>query len=398
MRLSTPLGPVGRWAEYRRRQREVLRGATGAHHESDPPAPEPTPAPAFGVAGVPLSRHSPFYLGFYGALGALVAIGLWTALGQLTTVLTILLISFFLTLALNPIVEALTARGLRRGLAVLVVFIGATVVFVLLGMLVIPPVVTQGTDLAGQVPGYVQHVLDSGWVRRLDRNYHVVDKIQQELTNKATDQTFISQVLGGIFGVGRVVLNGVFQAFTILVLTLYFLGSLPRMKRAAYAVVPASRRERVESLSEAIMRRTGSYAVGQVAVASVNGFMSWVMMMIVGIPYAAVLAVAVGFLGLVPMVGATLGAIVVATVAFFDDPTKAIIAIVYYIVYQQVENYVVMPRIMSSTIAVPGAVTVVAALTGGTLLGVLGALIAIPVAAGLLLLYDEVLLPRQERA
>jgi len=395
MRLSTPLGQVRRWGEYRRRQRSLLHDASVSHHESDRPSSEP--GAAYGTLGTPINRHSPFYLGFFGALGALLAISLWTALGQLATVATILLVSLFLTLALDPIVEGLVARGLRRGWAVLTVFVGAIAVFTLLGMLVIPPVVTQGGDLAQQTPGYVQHLVGSRWVQRLDQHYHVVAKLQQELSNKVTDQAFISDVLGGILGVGRVVLTGVFQTFTVLVLTLYFLTSLPRMKRAAYAVVPASRRERVQTLSEEIMRRTGSYAIGQVAVASVNGFMSWIMMTIVGIPYAAVLAVAVGLLGLVPMVGATLGAVVVATVAFFDDPTKALVAIIYYVVYQQVENYVVMPRIMSSTVSVPGAVTVVAALVGGTLLGVLGALLAIPVAAGLLLLYDEVVIPRQDR-
>jgi predicted PurR-regulated permease PerM len=118
----------------------------------------------------------------------------------------------------------------------------------------------------------------------------------------------------------------------------------------------------------------------------------------VGIPYAAVLAVAVGFLGLLPMVGATLGAALVCTVALFDDPRKAVIALIYYVVYQQIENYVVAPRIMQRTVSVPGAVTVVAALAGAALLGILGALLAIPVAAGLLLLYEEVLVPRQRRA
>ncbi|HRA44651.1 MAG TPA: AI-2E family transporter, partial [Phycicoccus sp.] len=152
-----------------------------------------------------------------------------------------------------------------------------------------------------------------------------------------------------------------------------------------------------ESLSEEIMRRVGSYAIGQVAIATVNAIASWVMMTILDIPYAAVLAVAVGFLGLIPMVGATLGAAVVSTVAFFDEPRKAVIAIIYYVIYQQIENYLFVPRIMQRTVSVPGAVTVVAALTGGTLLGMLGALLAIPAAAGLLLLYEEVLVPRQQR-
>ena len=120
-------------------------------------------------------------------------------------------------------------------------------------------------------------------------------------------------------------------------------------------------------------------------------------MSLVGIPYAAVLAVAVGLLGLVPMVGASLGAGVVCLVAFFDEPRKALIALVYYVVYQQIENYAIAPRIMRQTVSVPGTVTVIAALAGGALLGVLGALLAIPVAAGLLLIYEEVLVPRQRQ-
>jgi predicted PurR-regulated permease PerM len=122
------------------------------------------------------------------------------------------------------------------------------------------------------------------------------------------------------------------------------------------------------------------------------------MMSIVGIPYPAVLAVTVGVLGLIPMVGATLGALVVVVVAIFDSWTSTIVVAVYYLVYQQVENYLIVPRVMNRTVAVPGAVTVIAALAGGTLLGILGALMAIPVAAGLLLIYQEVLLPRQEQS
>jgi len=152
------------------------------------------------------------------------------------------------------------------------------------------------------------------------------------------------------------------------------------------------------SLSEEIMRRVGSYAIGQVAVATINAVLSYVMMSIVGIHYAAVLAVVVGVLGLIPMVGASIGAALVCLVAVFDEPQKAVIALVYYVIYQQVENYVVAPKIMQRTISVPGAVTVIAALIGATLAGVLGALLAMPVAAGLLLIYEEVIVPRQRQA
>lgn len=351
----------------------------------------------FGQAGRPLNRQSPFYVGFVGAIGVLAAYALWQAVSSLGTVLSLLTVAFFLTLSLNPVVELLVRRGLRRGGAVAAVFALAVGAFVLLGFVVVPPVTQQAGELAQSAPHYVNDVLSNPRVQDIDQHYHVVDKIQEELNKRLTDGDFMSQVAGGVLGAGRIVAEGIFSTLTVLVLTLYFLSSLPTLKQAAYAVVPASRRPRVISLSEEIMRRVGSYAIGQVVVAAVNAFCAWIMMSIVGIPYAAVLAVAVGFLGLVPMVGATLGAVLVAVVAFFDDPTKAVIALVYFIVYQQTENYLVAPRIMQRTVSVPGAVTIVAALIGGTLLGMLGALLAIPAAAGLLLLYDEVLVPRQRR-
>jgi predicted PurR-regulated permease PerM len=361
------------------------------------PDTEPEPRGPFGRAGRPLNRQSPFYVGFVGAIGVLAAYGLWQAVSSLGTVLTLLTVAFFLTLSLNPVVELLVRRGLRRGGAVAAVFAMVVGVFVLLGFVVVPPVAQQATELAQSAPGYVNDVLSSPRVRDIDQHYHVVEKIQEEIDKRLTDGDFMSQVAGGVLGAGRVVAEGVFSTLTVLVLTLYFLSSLPTLKQAAYAVAPASRRPRVISLSEEIMRRVGSYAIGQVVVAAVNAFCAWIMMSIVGIPYAAVLAVAVGFLGLVPMVGATLGAVLVAVVALFDDPKKAVIALVYFVIYQQTENYLVAPRIMQRTVSVPGAVTIVAALIGGTLLGMLGALLAIPAAAGLLLLYDEVLVPRQRR-
>lgn len=433
MDVSRLWSPVTRWGDFRRRQLAALEesnriaarvsdadpagtGADGATRApaSAPPGPTadavaPTapppgeqgggfsPSNPYGVVGRPLNRHSPFYIGFFGATGALIALGLWQLAGRLTTTLTLLVVSLFLALALSPLVDGLVRQGLRRSGAVAIVFSGLLIVFGVIGALVIPPVVVEGAELAQQAPGYVEDLLDTGWVRRLDRSYDVIDTIQAELTARMSDQQFLQGVLGGILGAGRAVLSGAFHVFTVLVLTLYFLGSLPRVKQGAYALVHASRRARVVSLSEEIMRRVGSYALGQVAIATLNAVLSYVMMTIVGIPYAAVLAVTVGLLGLIPMIGATLGAVLVCIVAFFDEPNKALIAGIYYLVYQQLENYLVAPRIMQRTVSVPGPVTIVAALAGGALLGVLGALLAIPVAAGMLLLYEEVLVPRQNR-
>ena len=405
------------WFEFRRRQREILRASntptaqdngaeTDERIERDlltdalplgADAPESNTRRDYGTAGRPLNRQSPFYVGFVGAFGVLIAYGLYKALGQMTQVITLLVVAFFLTLALNPMVEALSRRGLRRALSVTIVFVGLIAVFTALGFVVVPPVAQQGTLLADNAPTILDDLLTNQFVQDFDSHYHVVDKLQVEVEKLVTDGNFMSGVFGGVLGAGKAVASGFFAFLTVLVLTLFFLSSLPKVKHAAYGMMPASRRPRFISLSEEVMRRVGSYAIGQVAVATINAVCSWIMMSIVGIRYAAVLAVVVGFLGLIPMVGASLGAAVVCLVALFDDPQKAAIALVYYVIYQQLENYVVAPKIMQRTISVPGAVTVVAALAGGTLLGVLGALLAIPVAAGLLLIYEEVLLPRQRQ-
>ena len=379
-----------RWIEFRKRQR-----ARVDEHVDHTPEPSPPPMPEAAPPASRVPALTPFRIGLAGGLGLLTAYALWQALGALDTVITLVAVSAFLTLALNPVVERLLRAGLSRAGAVTVVFVLVVVTFTILGLLVVPPVVTQSSELAETSPTILRDLMNQPWVRDVDATYHVLDKAAQEINKRLADGAFMSQVFGGVLGAGMALLSGVLSVFTVLVLTLYFLASLPTIKAAAYAMVPASRRGRVVVLSEEIMRRVGSYAIGQIAVATINACCSYVMMKIVGIPYAAVLAVLVGILGLIPMIGATLGAILVGIVALFWDPTKALIALVYFLVYQQIENYVISPRIMQRTVSVPGAVTIVAAMIGGALLGVLGALLAIPIAAGLLLLYEEVLVPRQ---
>lgn len=349
----------------------------------------------FGTPGRPLNRRSPFYIGFVAALGVFAAYGLMLAVTRISSVLILLVTSLFLALGLDPMVQWIQARGPRRGVAVAIVLVLVIGVFAGVLALIVPPVVIEATELAEQAPDLVNNLLQNDQLRRLDNQYGVVTTIEDELAKRVKDQGLWTSLFGGVFGAGKAVLSGFFSTFTVLVLTLYFLASLPTVKAATYRMVPRSRRQRVTFLSEEITRRVGGYFIGQLTVATINGVCTYILLKIIDIPYAAVLAVTVGLLGLVPMIGATLGAIVVLIVALFTSTTDAIIVGVYYVLYQQIENYVIAPRVMSRTVSVPGAVTVIAALVGATLLGVLGALMAIPVAAGLLLLYQEVLLPRQ---
>jgi predicted PurR-regulated permease PerM len=355
------------------------------------------PETEFGVPGAPLNRRSPFYIGLFGGLGVLVAYGFVQSLARLSQVLTLLAIALFLALGLDPVVRWLQRRGMRRGFAVLVVFVVVIAAFAGLLFALVPPLASQGAELANNAPSYVQNLLKNKQVRDFDNHYHVISKLQTEIKAKLSQGSLWTQVFGGVLGAGKAAISGAFSAFTVLVLTLYLTASLPAVKDACYRAVPASRRERVTNLSEEISRRVGGYVIGQIAIASTNAVCSYILLRILGLPYPEALAVTVGVLGLVPMIGASLGAVVVILVALFSSFTTALVAVAYYVIYQQVENYVIAPRVMRRTIAVPGAVTVIAALAGGTLLGVVGALMAIPAAAGLILLYHEVLVPRQQR-
>jgi predicted PurR-regulated permease PerM len=372
-------------------------GADDDAYDADGPRGAHAAGRRLGAPGRPMNRQSPFYLGFVGAIGVLVAYGLVTLVTRLSSVITLLTVSLFLALGLDPVVEWLRARGLERRWAVLVVFLGVIALFIGVVSLLVPPVVQEATQLAGQAPDLAQQLLRNPRLRALDDQYGLISRAQRELQTRLTSGQLWTTVFGGVLGAGKAVASGFFSAFTVLILTLYFLASLPLVKSSAYRLVPRTRRQRVTLLSEEISRRVGGYFMGQITVATINGACSYVMMKIVGIPYAAVLAVAVGVLGLIPMVGAILGAVLVVVVALFNSTTSAIVVAVYYVIYQQLENYFISPKVMQRTVSVPGAITVVAALAGGTLLGVLGALMAIPVAAGLLLVYQQVLVPRQEQ-
>ena len=192
-------------------------------------------------------------------------------------------------------------------------------------------------------------------------------------------------------------LGALFNTFIIVVLTMYFLASLPKTKAALYRLAPASRRDRVSELGDQIFRNIGGYVSGAFVVAMCAGISSLVFLFAVGLgKYAVALAFVVALLDVIPMIGATIGAVVVTAIGFATDPKIGLACLIFYIIYQQVENYAIYPRVMSKAVDIPGAVTVIAALVGAALLGVVGALLAIPTAAAILMLTKEVFIRRQD--
>ncbi|MFN8079216.1 MAG: AI-2E family transporter [Kineosporiaceae bacterium] len=355
------------------------------------------PSMRFGVPGLPVSRAHPFYIGFMGATGVLVASFLLGLLGRLTSVLTLVVIALFLALALDPLVRRLQGHGLSRGSAVALVFLGVVLLFVGFGFAIVPPLAAEAADITTALPGWVDDFQKTQWVIDLDKQFGIINTVTEQLKTRLANGETVVQLFGGVLGAGQAVISGAFSAFTVLVLTLYFTASLNTLTEAAYALVPASRRGRVRLIGDEIIRRIGGYTSGQVAVATINAAFTYIGLLVLGLPYALVLAITVGILGLIPMVGATIGALVIVVAALFQSWQAAVIVMIYYLIYQQVENYVIAPRIMSRTVNLPGFLAVIAALAGGALLGILGALIAIPIAASILLIVQEVIIPRQQR-
>jgi predicted PurR-regulated permease PerM len=347
----------------------------------------------FGRLGRPLRRDSPFMLGFLGALGVFLAWFLTQALLEARGVLVLILIALFLAIGLNPTVEWLTGHNMRRGAAIAIVFFGVIGAFVGFGFAVVPPVVEQSNAFVKELPSYLDDLRKNPTVRQFDDDYGVIERAQDYVTSGELGQ----RAFGGLLGVGRVVLNAVFGAFTVLIMTLYFLAALPSMKRQTYRLVPASRRERVTLLGDEVLARTGGFVSGALSVAFIAAFCSYVFLRIVDLPYAIALAVFVGLLDLIPLVGATIAAVVVSLIGFTESVGVGVACVIFYVAYQQFENYVVYPRVMRRAVDVPAPVTVVAVLLGGALLGVVGALIAIPVAAAVLLVVRQVAIPRMDQ-
>ena len=352
----------------------------------------------FGSMGAPLDQGHPFYFGFLVASGAVIAITLLRALASASQVFVLILISLFLAAGLNPAVNFFQRRGLKRVNAVALI-VAIVIGFVALFALVaIPPIVDQINLLVKNAPSLISGLKNNHTINHLNQNYGIIDSIQKKVTSSIHDGQFVVTAFGGVLGVGKAVISGVFAVLTILVLTLYFLASLPAVTSVAYRFVPASRRARVAGLSDAIIERIGIFVGGQATVALIAAIYILLVGFIIRMPYTTALALLVFFCGLIPLIGHILGLSIVTLMALTKSPTTAIIAFLAYILYIQVENYVIMPRIMRKSLSIPGIVTIIAALIGTSLLGLIGGLLAVPIAAAVLLIVDEVVFPKNDLA
>jgi predicted PurR-regulated permease PerM len=367
--------------------------STANDPERDPDADvDDTDENPYGVPGPPL-EHTPFYMGLLGGLGLFLAYWLATRLFIVSSVLILVLVALFLAAGLSPIVEYFIGRGLKRPWALLVVIAGVLVALALFVLAIVPVVTDQVKTITDNAPGWLDELTHNKQIQDLNDQYDIVTKAKDYIASG----DLARPVFGGALNVGLKVLSLLGNIFVVIVLTLYFLSALPKIKASIYQLAPASRRDRVSKLGDQIVRGIGGYVSGAFIIALCAGISTLVFLAVIGLGgYAVALALVVAILDVIPMIGATLGAIIVCAIAFATDPKLGLICVIFYVAYQQFENYVLYPRVMSRSVEIPGALTVIAALIGASLLGVIGALLAIPTAAAMLLLVREVWVKRQD--
>jgi predicted PurR-regulated permease PerM len=345
-----------------------------------------------------------FRLGLFGGLGVLVAVGIGGGLQVLGPIITYVGAALFLALGIDPAVSWLERHKLPRWLAILIVLVGILAVFAGLVLAIIPVIADQIGNLIKAAPDLIdtlinQKGLQSFWTDNLGW-LGTYNNAKDQVLGFFNDNlgTITTGVLNTVVGIA----TGAFGGVIVLILTLYFVASLSSIKRGLYQLIPATRREKFIDIAEQISQSVGNYVRGQVLLGLANGILTLIFMNVLGlilgdpIDYWALFAFLAFLFSLIPLVGTISGAVVITATIALVEPWPAVLVVgIYYLIYMQIEAYIFSPTIMNRAVKVPGVVVVVAALAGGTLLGILGALIAIPVAASILLIIKQVIVPRQ---
>jgi predicted PurR-regulated permease PerM len=304
--------------------------------------------------------------------------------------LTWLFIAIFLAVVLSRPVNFLN-QYMKRGFAIALVYLGMLAVVAGLAALLIPPIVNQVSDLANNAPKYAEDVRDyvekNETLRNINEDYDITEKLQEEaakLPSKA------GGAAGTLRDVGFGIVNRIFALVTILVLTAFLLAGGRKWVHDALALQPPDRAARLERVLNRMAAAVSGYVNGVLVIAAIDGVCAFIVMTILGVPFAAPLAITMGAFSLIPLVGATIGAVIVGVVTVFNDfPTDTIIWTIYAIIYQQFENNVIQPQVQRRTVQVNGFIVLVAVLFGSTLFGVLGALVAVPIAASIQIVIRE---------
>ncbi|HEY3941216.1 MAG TPA: AI-2E family transporter [Acidimicrobiales bacterium] len=342
---------------------------------------------ALGALGRPFNHRAPFFVGLTATFGVALAYEMFRAVADLSSVVIIIGLSLFIAIGLDPVIRFLVDRRIRRGVAVALVTLGFVLVVVGFVLAAVSPLTHEIQTLVKNYPRYRASLLaGKGWAGELVVKLHLTSYLKGKQLHVP---------IGGVFGAGKEILSVAVATISIVALTIFFLIALPGVKRLWLALVPRSRRVRTELLTDEVFGRVGGFMLGNLLTSAISGLGTYVWLVAFGVPYAVLLALVVALFDLIPMVGSTIAGVIVSAVALTKGLPVAIATVVFYVVYRYLEDYLLNPRVMKHTVKVSPGLTIIATLIGGSLLGLVGALVAIPVAATVHLLLDEVTIPRQ---
>ncbi len=342
-----------------------------------------------GSRGRRFNRRSPFYIGLTASAGVAVTYGAVQVLDSLSSVLVLIGVAFFLALGLEPAASWFVNRKLPRWAATTLVFVIFLAMMAAFVAAAIPPLAQQAGELIHQAPHYLQQAQDhSSAIGRLNDRFHLQQRITE--TVNGSGGSWVSEVVSA----GSAVFDAVGDSLIVIVLTVYFLVDMPRIRSNLYRLVPHTRRPRAILIGDEVFAKVGAYVLGNVLISVIAGAATFIWLAAFNVPYPLLLGIFVALFDLVPVVGSTIAGVVVAAVALTVSLPVCIGAIVFFVVFRLLEDYLLVPRIIGRAVKVPALITVVAVLIGGALLGIVGALVAIPIAAAVQLLTEEVLYPR----
>lgn len=345
------------------------------------------------LSGRPGSHRSPFVLGMAVAAGVAVVAGCVALILLAADALVLIALALFIAIGLEPAVAWLVRHGLRRWASVTLVSVGSIGLIIGFIAAVIPPLIAQGTAFASRAPAYLQALQDhNSAVGQLIGRFHLQQALDQMLNGGTVS------IVSGVLGAGVIVFNALFNVVAVIALTVYFLASFPQVRSALYRLVPKSRRPKTILIGDRIFEQMGGYVLGNVIISLIAGIVTLVWLLIFEVPYPLLLAIMVALLDLVPVIGSTVAGIVVSLVALTVSVPVLLATAAFFVLYQFVESYLLFPKIIGRVVDVPALVTLVAVLLGGVVFGIVGALMAIPIAAAILLVLREVLLPRLDQA
>jgi predicted PurR-regulated permease PerM len=384
---SSPLAEEG---HHRRIAQPHEDEAEGPVAEAEAKAAEiSTEAAPLGRPGRPLNRRSPFFIGMAGAAGVAVTVLAVELIIVAQETLVLMGLALFIAIGLEPAVSWLVRRRFPRWAAVAVVFLalfGAVGGFLAIA---IPQLVAQATAFAVQVPAYLDELQNQNTsLGAFNQQFGVTDRVRDALAGGWEG------LLNGVLGAGVIVLGVLSSTLIVLVLTVYFLADLPRLRRGIYRMVPGTRRPRVILIGDEVFAKVGAYVLGLIVLCVIAGSSALVWLVAWDVPFPLLLAIMVMLLDVIPVVGTSVAGIVCTLVALSVSLPVGLATAGFFVVYRVVEDYILVPRIIGKAVEVPALLTVVALLLGGVLLGVVGAVVAVPVAAALLLVVREVLVPR----